>query len=181
MSCITEILKLKGDQPVLLPLDEEGKPWIAVEGGGSYNGYEYLVTFTRMGHRCGYVAVPSGHKMDFVKSVHRTSPSGGEYIDYEYDAYDVECHGGITFCKREHELKDLLSVPCDDLWLGFDCAHAYDGKDMELVEKYFGDSGGIVLFYKKHPEFQSHKHEILRSFDYVEQQCKSIIDQLMGA
>lgn len=36
MGCITEILKLKGDQEVLLPLGEDGKPWIAVEGGSKY-------------------------------------------------------------------------------------------------------------------------------------------------
>ncbi len=180
MSCITEILKLKGEQPALLPVDKDGKPWIAVEGGGTYKNHEYLIVLTTMGHRCGYVAVPAGHKLDYVKSEKRKMPgSDREYTHYDYD-YDIECHGGVTFCKREHDLKDLLTVPCNDLWLGFDCAHAWDARDYDALEKYFGKDCDTLKFYNQYPE---HKriglNETVKTYGYVELECKSMIDQLI--
>lgn len=180
MSCITEILKLKGDKKVLLPIGDDGTPWIAVEGGGTYKDYEYIITFTEMGHRCGYVAVPPGHKLDFVKYEKRKVPgSDREYDSYEYDAYDIDCHGGITFCKREHGLKKLLKTPCNDLWLGFDCAHSGDGKDIALIEEYYGANSGQVKFYEQYPQFLFHEGETVKEFDYVERECHSIINQLI--
>jgi hypothetical protein len=180
MGCITEILKLKGNNKIYIALHED-RPWLVVEGGGIYKYYEYLITFTPSGYRCGYVAIPSGHKLDFVKSEKRIIPGTKKEIDcYEYDAYGINCHGGITFCDRNHGLKDLLEIPCYDLWLGFDCAHAGDGKDMSLVKEYYGENEKLVLFYEKHPEFL-HSNDIVREFDYVEKECYSIIDQLITA
>lgn len=180
MSCITEILKLKGDKDALLPIGKDNKPWIAVEGGGTYKNLEYLIVLTPMGHRCGYVAVPPGHKLDFVKSEKKKMPfSDREYTSYEYDAYGIECHGGITFCKRDHDLKDLLTTSCNDLWLGFDCGHAYDGKDYDALEKHFGKDCDMLKFYDEHPQFKDKEWETVKTFDYVENECKSIIDQLI--
>ena len=180
MTCITEILKLKGDKKILLQMDDNGKPWLAIEGGGTYKGYEYLITFTDMGHRCGYVAVPSGHKLDFIKSEKRKIPgSDREYTHYEYDVYDIDCHGGITFCERNHSIKNLLKTSYNDLWLGFDCAHAWDGKDLALVKEYYGDNSPIVKFYEEYPQYLLHEGETMREFDYVERECKSIIEQLI--
>lgn len=66
------------------------------------------------GNWCGYVGVPNGH------------PAYGQ----DYNAVDVECHGGLTYgnkCDGAH----ICHVPepgePDDLfWFGFDCHHAWD-------------------------------------------------------
>jgi len=66
-----------------------------------------VVLACEAGHRCGYVRVPPGH------------PAFGK----EYDAIDVEVHGGLTFAELE---------PCKNhpegqgYWLGFDTAHCGD-------------------------------------------------------
>lgn len=151
MSCITEILKLKGDKEVLVPPGN----WIAVEGGGTYKDHEYLIVLTYMGHRCGYVALKH---------------------DKEDENIDISCHGGITFRDKEHDLKDLLSVPCNDIWIGFDCVHWNDFADAEAHKKYFGEE-----FHNANATwFGAPSHlQTTKGFNYVENECHSIIDQLI--
>jgi hypothetical protein len=150
MSCITQLLELKGDKEFLRIHDE-----VVIEGGGLYKDYEYLIVFVSFGHRCGYVALK-------------------ENLDAEPD---LECHGGVTFYSNTHTAKDLLPIPCNDFWVGFDAAHHLDAKDMELAEKYFPDNG-YVEFKKNNPDsFDS--LGIHRTFYYMEKECHSIIEQLL--
>jgi hypothetical protein len=161
MSCIAQILELKGDLE-FLPINEN----VVIEGGGNYKGYEYLITFTAHGIRCGYVAIPA---------------------EQDYESSHINVHGGLTFEGENHSAKNLLRTPCSDIWLGFDAAHFDDMRDMERAKKYFGD---VSLFgapfelinemYKVAQEMEmrepycSHK-----KFEYIEGQCKSVIEQLI--
>ena len=161
MSCITEILKLKGDKEFLL---EPGH--VAVEGGGTYKDHEYLIVLNSMGHRCGYVA---------LKPEHKYSQSG-----CDYDSLDIQCHGGLTFMASDHHLKVLLPIPCNDIWIGFDCGHYNDLSDEEAFRKYYGEE----LYKKKEYFFNSkvdYGNTTVKDFDYAEDECHSIIDQLIVA
>lgn len=67
----------------------------------------------RLGHWCGYVAVPPGH------------PWHGK----GYDDVDARAHGGLTYAEKCsggvcHVPKP--GEPDDVWWLGFDCAHLGD-------------------------------------------------------
>ncbi len=150
MSCITQLLQLKGDKE-FLPVHDE----VVIEGGGVYKDYEYLIVFTGGGHRCGYVAL----KESIV----------GEP--------DLDCHGGITFYANTHAAKELLPISCEDFWVGFDAAHHNDAKDMELAEKYFPDNE-YVQFRKNNHDFYV-SDGIHRTFEYMEKECHSIIEQLL--
>lgn len=149
MSCITEILKIKGDKEFFKFLD------IVVEGGGIYRKYEYLVILNTMGHRCGYVAIPP------------------DLTNFDEDS--IDCHGGITFFGNNHVLKNLLTTQCLDNWIGFDCRHHYDAPDIEAVEKYHGKSGHLDYLKDLNALFDD---GTVKSFDYVKKECKSIIIQL---
>lgn len=76
--------------------------------------------------RCGYVRVPPGH------------PLHGK----NYDDFDIEVHGGLTFAEEE---------PCaheDGIgwWFGFDCAHAGDAfYDPDNLPEH------LVKMQQKHP------------------------------
>lgn len=167
MSCITEILKLKGDKPFLATPNDE----IVVEGGGVYKNYEYLITFTAMGHRCGYVAINADH------------PVYGTDQVCSSDGFDLSAHGGITFHQQESVIKTMLKTPCQDEWLGFDAAHCYDTGCVETAEKYFG----LTEFVKhmKGNSFYTDKTECHgmgithKTFTYMEQECFKLIDQLI--
>lgn len=171
MSCITQILKLKGDKEFFVP---EGS-FHAIEGGGVYRDYEYLVTLVPHGGRCGYVAIPPHHEYSNLK-------------ENDYDAPNIECHGCITFVSKEHSLKDYLTIPCSDMWIGFDCSHYGDSPDKVNAVKYFGKEVDSELFW-----FGQHFEKLIsscdedvgevckiRDYSYVENECKSIIDQLIS-
>lgn len=178
MTCITEILKLKGNKDFFIPLDENGKPRkIAVEGGGTYKNYEYLITLNHHGSRCGYVAIPSNHPFNNCNK-HINTYSKEEEIDY--NDLDIDCHGGLTFGSSNHTLKKLLKQSCTDIWIGFDCGHSCDAYDQETFKKYYGQKE-----YDKSKSFfdsmkDIYQHELhIRDFSYVENQCKHIINQLI--
>jgi hypothetical protein len=179
MCCITEILKLKGDREVFIPLDKSGHPWIAVEGGGKYKDYEYLIVLNHHGHRCGYVAIPAKHPANDVGYSMNKFYKGME--EFNYHKLDIDCHGGLTFGSKNHGLKDLLKNPCADNWIGFDCGHAGDHCDVEAFIKYYGEEEAK----EKKTFFDAMNYGTIfgmgsvKDYSYAEDECKSIIDQLI--
>ena len=90
-----------------------------------YKGFKCVVLFMPFGYRCGYVGIP---KEEYKN----------ENTDY------IECHGGITY-------SDNFLQCCDDTdkhWIGFDCAHCYDGFDTETMKKYYSDCEEIMAYLK---------------------------------
>lgn len=160
MSCITKLLEIKGEKEFLPCHSQSG-----IEGGGVYKGYEYIISFTSMGHRCGYVAIPDG-------------------ICGNYE--DLDCHGGITFEGNDHGFKDLLDTPCADLWVGFDAAHCDDLGNLETAMKYFGHieqsrrSIEALNSVTEQSYIALHKLGCVhRTYEYMEKECHHIIDQLI--
>lgn len=163
MSCISEILNLKGDKEFLVLGNPKGFHAFCIENGGEYKGYEYLITMVGRGHRCGYVAIPED------------KPINDKGVDYDF-GYDV--HGGITFCDRDHPAKAALSIACTDLWLGFDAAHGHDCVDLVCAEKYFGETQEIK-YMKTNDFYRGIEFGEIRTFEYMESECKKLIDQLV--
>lgn len=161
MSCITKLLEMMEGKEFLHIHDE-----VVMEGGGNYKGYEYLITFTAYGTRCGYVAIPANQ---------------------DYDVNEIQCHGGVTFEEDNHSAKNLLPTPCTDMWIGFDAAHYLDMRDFEAAKKYFGGQPKqhfqINLMEDLHKEIDDMErrdpHCSHKTFEYMENECKSIIEQLI--
>ncbi|HWY98119.1 MAG TPA: hypothetical protein VNY36_03440 [Bacteroidia bacterium] len=153
---------MKGEKEFLL---HDGH--VAVEGGGVYKDHEYLIVLNSLGHRCGYVALKPEHEYSKPK--------------YYYDDLDIECHGGLTFMSAQHSLKELLPVVCNDVWIGFDCGHCTDLSDTEAYKKYYGEEVAKSKedFFKM-DEYRF-EHSSMKTFEYVEQECHKIIDQLVAA
>ena len=81
-------------------------------------GLEAVVLITKhVGHRCGYVRVPKGHKHD------------GEH--YDYLGY-INVHGGLTYSSESE--KFTLSSRDNGTWFGFDCGHYNDASDWEALK-----------------------------------------------
>lgn len=178
MSCIAEILKLKGDKDALVPPGN----WIALEGGGKYKDYEYLIVLNKIGHRCGYVAIPPEHKYSEIPMQERALLSSDrKFPHWDYVSLDIQCHGGLTFMSPDHGLKKLLPVACTDMWIGFDCGHCYDMCDVEAYRKYFGaeQAEAKLSFFAAMNHGFDGQH--VKNYDYVEQECWDIIEQLIQA
>lgn len=159
MSCISKILEEKGNKDFIV----SGQ--IAIEGGGVYRDYEYLITFVSHGHRCGYVAISENHPLHSFKHS-------------KYDFPDLEVHGGVTFFDEPRFEEFMGGHKCTDKWIGFDAAHCDDLSNMETVEKYFGEIE-CVKYRKINIETSFEDESEHRTYSYMEDQCKLLIDQLI--
>jgi hypothetical protein len=168
MSCITEILKKKGDTEALYIPHNDNAMDLIVEGGGHYKEYEYLITFNDMGFRCGYIAIPTDHKF-----------YDNNFMDNDEE---LEVHGGITFSEQHSLVEDILGKQCTDKWIGFDAGHFGDIPDIDATLKYFPH---LREARKNHVIEMAHIFEkdcfnhSMKTFEYMEDECKSLIDQLI--
>lgn len=159
MGCITKILELKGDKEFLLI--PETRAEIAIEDGGNYKGYEYLITFNERAFRCGYVAIPPSHPT----------------YNFEGNYPDFSVHGGVSFFDKPHLLKE---INCDDKWIGFDAHHSGDLLDIDCQKKYFpGIREAIISYSEEFNEIYSKSFSTIKSKEYMIQECKNLIDQLI--
>ena len=135
-----------------------------VESDFEYNGLRCVVTFGMLGHRCGYVGVPKGNRF-YGKSYMNIA----SMIDYG------DCHGGLTYSSEEEKSK--YPVKSDLWWFGFDCVHYGDGKDLDLAIELFPNYREQLTKIKE-VEAMFPTDEIVRNKKYVEENCKSLADQL---
>ena len=147
-----------------------------VEKEFNHNGLKCVVTFSNMGHRCGYVGVPKWHPL-----------YGKDYMDYlDIKKEDIEgkevsieayftCHGGITYSGGGEN--STYPIESNLWWFGFDCAHYGDGKDLDLAIEVFPEYAEQIARTKE-IEDMFPTYEIARSSEYVADNCKELADQL---
>ena len=83
-----------------------------------------------------------------------------------YD-YDIDCHCGLTYGGKLPEYYN----PKAQYYIGFDCGHVCDGIDKIQAYKY-------GLIDKETLEYMYDTGEPVRDLEYIEEQCKKIVDQL---
>ena len=128
------------------------RPFAVVEKQFEYKGHDCICIFSIRGIRCGYVSVTDKEK--------------------PYDDYDIDCHGGLTF---DGELPDYYK-PKADYYIGFDCGHCCDGINYDQAVKYNLIEQSEADYNKKLFSYLSGYP--VRDLDYVEANCRSIVDQL---
>ena len=121
-----------------------------VEKKFEYKEHECICIFNRLGFRCGYVSVKENK---------------------EFSTYDIACHCGLTY---NGELP-LEYEPKHKYYIGFDCGHICDKQNYKQAYAY-GLISETELFYYK--TFHVDTGGVERTLDYVENQCKKIVDQL---
>ncbi len=156
MSCIQKLLELKGQQEFM-----KINSRVVIEIGGKYKEHDYCVVFNESGFRCGYVAITKDSK----------------YFNEDHDFSDIEdqfeVHGGVTHFGKAWKMvnDDVMKMDCGDMWIGFDAAHAGDAEDFSLIKKYFNrekSDFGLGCFLDQ-----------IRSKNYMESECKKLIDQIV--
>lgn len=172
-----------------------------VESDFKYKGYRCVVIFGGMGFRCGYVGIKPGHPLykkeytdylDVLKSELDGKEIGNRGIlPIFFSAFDDDnrvtmdvyfnVHGGLTY---SGDSSGNYPVKSNLWWLGFDCGHYKDGKDLELMEKYWGDDPFIKRRLKVEREYLKTERGYyidspVRSKKYVEDECKSLVDQII--
>ena len=168
------------------------------ESDFSYRGYRCVTTFTDMGYRCGYVGLSKGHplygknndgqiKVTLQKLINDEEmnkignrgvwtllrlPSNKE-DRVSLGSYFL-VHGGISYAdggKNSHH-----PVDSDLWWLGFDCGHAGDCPDYDMLEELFGDDEMVQHRLKDRWLYKEYE---VRSLEYVQQECRNLVDQII--
>lgn len=122
-----------------------------VEKQFEYKGHDCICVFNRMGFRCGYVSTT---------------------LRRDFASIDVECHCGLTFSGA----LPVDYAPKEAFYIGFDCGHCLDGIDADLAYEY-----GLVDEIRREYLRKSYWYLSdcpVRDVEYVEEQCKKIVDQL---
>ncbi len=116
-----------------------------------YRCFKYLIIGHDMGHRCGYVSLPSWHKL---------------YKVDEEDFGHMNVHGGITFCEI------ITQSPNFDKghWIGFDCVHGGDARDETLMSEEYNEVYKKINFVNP---------GIVRDDNFVRSNIKDLINQLL--
>ena len=170
-----------------------------VESDFEYKGYRCVTIFTDRGHRCGYVGVTENSKFygksfnDIthirLKDLHE--PLGKRSILTLFGAPESEdgfvrldllfdVHGGLTY--GESGRNCAYPVESDLWWLGFDCAHCDDGKDLDLVEELWGDDKEVKRYLEIEREINEKYPTVkmeAKSKDYVMDECRSLVEQII--
>ena len=130
-----------------------------VEKDFMVDGFRCVIVGSYMGHRCGYIAIPKDN----------------ELYGKDYDEIDIDVHGGLTYSEYSNSEYPVKSEE-DVWWIGFDCAHSGDGKDMELI-KSFGENNTEIKTILDIEARYSNYGEV-RTVDYVKEQLIEAVNQL---
>lgn len=145
---------------------------------GVHMGYEWYTAHNELGYRNGYVRVTKSH------------PWFGKHMSMK-PIVAIDVHGGITYTEKGPP----LFVPrfSYQWWLGFDCGHAGDAPDIDLIPDDVKAAmeivnGAFTLSRSTVPSeglgsFFTFMHEqgVVRSQEYVEQECKRLAEQAFAA
>ena len=151
----------------------------------TYKGFRYLVLGLEHGHRCGYVRIPKGHKLYEKDYSAETEVKMSDLKDEQIgkrgiipmmvqamgksEKVSIDClfdvHGGITFASTFPWYRGW--------WIGFDCAHMGDAKDPSLLSDSYKES------FSRYPSIMGMAGDVIRTKEYVEQECKNLIDQII--
>jgi len=155
-----------------------------------HQGYKCVVIFTDIGHRCGYVAVGPDHPLfgiDYSQDLkskellqevsHSTLGKRGIIDVFCWNGEEtilsliVNVHGGLTYSSNKPTGKYPTLHINEEWYFGFDCAHYEDGKDFNLVKKYFSIEIAECLRSYWNTGYP-------RSLEYVQNECRSLAEQL---
>ena len=86
-------------------------------------------------------------------------PKESKFYQKGYDDIPIDCHGGLTFTGDLEE--------DGDFYIGFDTAHYQDY--MPFMQMLYGNKGLQI----------DHPDEQYKDINYVRNECKKIVDQLI--
>ena len=136
--------------------NKEAKPKYIIESDYIYNGFRCICIAQQMGHRCGYIGIPKGHKF--------------YGINYNEFPDDFEVHGGWTYSDN------VFLIPSKDIWwIGFDCAHYWDAPDEKIMREFMDIKQlTMMLEFSYRDEYATVKTQ-----EFVEQELQTAVAQLL--
>ena len=129
-----------------------------VENKSMYKGFKYVITTMSLGHRCGYIEIPKSHPLF--------------QLDYDDDKFpNIEVHGGITYADKPHWDESACGW-----YIGFDRGHYDDLPDIELMSDEYKKLRNLDSLIVS----SDLNHATVKSLEFVEDECKNVIEQLIN-
>lgn len=130
-----------------------------VEKDFMVDSFRCVIVGSYMGHRCGYIAIPKDH----------------ELYEKDYDEIDISVHGGLTYSEYS---RDNYPVKSDEdvWWIGFDCAHGGDAKDLELIKSFGEENHEVQVMLDMESRFSN--YGTVRNIEYVENELIDAVKQI---
>jgi len=120
-----------------------------------YRGYKCVVLGVDLGYRYGYVNIPNPNLL-------LSDPVG----------FDIDIHGGIT----QNFTNDEYPIPSDNpYWIGFDCGHHNDGRDLKLISELSEDYKSLKSNIKTAHIMRDTE---VKDKEIVAKEIKRLIDQI---
>ena len=163
-----------------------------IESDFIYKGYRCVTTFMDNGYRCGYVGLEKTHPLygkDICDSIKATLKDIESNLlgkrspililkllvsnfdePISLDLY-FDVHGGITYADGNGK----HPVESDLWWLGFDCGHAGDARDIKTLKMIWPDTERTQYLMND----LTFEDDIVRTKGYVQEECKSLVDQIV--
>ena len=121
------------------------------------DGFRCVIIGQRMGHRCGYIEIPKEHKL----------------YGKDFREIDIDVHYGWTY--SAYTRNDYPAKSDKDIWwIGFDCNHFGDAKDIELIKSFAKDE--MTESYIEMAEILS--GGVVRSLEYIENELINAVKQI---
>ena len=121
-----------------------------------YKGYTCVVLAQRLGHRCGYIGF-NKENLFYEK-------------DYD-DMCEIDVHGGLTYAGGGSNSK--YPIESDLWWVGFDCAHGGDAKDLNIIRE-LNDENEHLNFLLSMSNYGT-----VKSLEYCIQECRNVVNQMI--
>lgn len=156
-----------------------------------YKGYRCVVVFRDSLYRCGYVCIPQNNilyektqndYLPVLKADLNGCPVGKRgsiplflfaFDDDERVRLDMyfDVHGSITYADDKVDFDGN-----GPWWIGFDCGHHGDELDIFSARRYWPNNERVEYRLKQTAEV--HVGGAIRTQEYVEAECKSLVDQI---
>jgi hypothetical protein len=117
-------------------------------------GLRAVVIMGHLGHRCGYVGIPTEHSLYGVGHGDKTP-----HLKLDSPEYVFEVHGGLTYSGNGRE---KYPVESELWWFGYDCGHAGDAP---------APGPRMFAYY--------HEGDVHRTLEYCISECESLARQIM--
>ncbi len=154
-----------------------------------YKGLKCVVLASDIGHRCGYVNVPRGNRFYKIgygdkipdAKINLNRPVGESFTGLlnlvcgNEEALEeftctldgvIDVHGGLTYSR------EYLAECENGWWIGFDCAHCDDAKDLSLIKDK------VLYEHFKQPFYTDRKGLTVWTMEMVKAETEKLAEQV---
>lgn len=145
-----------------------------IEDRDTYKGYEYVVTFTFMGHRCAYIILPKPIEFKNEDITEELSDKSNYWNNVNRN---LDFPGGLTYLNY-HNL-DLKDENKQEFAIGWDYIHCWNRPNYDKAIEYFPELkerilqlqeiNSIIYSYDKH----------YTTLQEAMEDCMKVIDQII--